>query len=317
MTQQLVPLLSDLVALESVNPAYPGGSRGEAAVADYVEGRCRRLELAVTRQPVLPGRDNILAELRVPGAQQTLLFEAHMDTVDLGPLGARALQPEVREGRRYGRGSCDTKGSLAAMLLALETLQTEQERLRVNVVLLAAVDEEHGFRGVTAFLDSTYPVQAAVAGEPTELRIVVAHKGCVRWRLSTTGRAAHSSRPEEGDNAIDQMANVVQALRAFQSRLRERRHPLVGSPTLSVGRIWGVPASTLCPNVARSRLTAASLPVKMPRARSPKWTPSSPSAPPAIRCSRLRGRSPSSPIGRSRRPTMPRWSAPHERPVPT
>jgi len=239
VTQQLVPLLSDLVALESVNPAYPGGSRGEAAVADYVEGRCRRLELAVTRQPVLPGRDNILAELRVPGAQQTLLFEAHMDTVDLGPLGARALQPEVREGRRYGRGSCDTKGSLAAMLLALETLQTEQERLRVNVVLLAAVDEEHGFRGVTAFLDSTYPVQAAVAGEPTELRIVVAHKGCVRWRLSTTGRAAHSSRPEEGDNAIDQMANVVQALRAFQSRLRERRHPLVGSPTLSVGRIWG------------------------------------------------------------------------------
>jgi acetylornithine deacetylase len=239
MTQQLVPLLSDLVTLESVNPAYPGGSRGEAAVADYVEDRCRRFGLAVTRQPVLTGRDNILAELRVPGAQQTLLFEAHMDTVDLGPLGARALQPEVREGRLYGRGSCDTKGSLAAMLLAVETLQTERERLRVNVVLLAAVDEEHGFRGVTAFVDSSYPVQAAVVGEPTELRIVVAHKGCVRWRLSTTGRAAHSSRPEEGDNAIDQMADVVQALRAFQSRLRERRHPLVGSPTLSVGRIWG------------------------------------------------------------------------------
>ncbi|HEY8742964.1 MAG TPA: M20 family metallopeptidase [Chloroflexota bacterium] len=239
MTQQLVRLLSDLVALESVNPAYPGGRRGEAAVADYVEDYCRRLGLVVTRQPVLPGRDNIRAELCVPGAQQTLLFEAHMDTVDLGPMGARALQPEVREGKLYGRGSCDTKGSLAAMLLAMQSLQTEQERLRVNVMLLASVDEEHRFRGVTAFVDSTAPIHAAVVGEPTELRIVVAHKGCVRWRLSTTGRAAHSSRPEEGDNAIDQMAAVLLCLRAFQVRLRGRRHPLVGSPTLSVGRIWG------------------------------------------------------------------------------
>ena len=239
MTPQLVRLLSDLVAIESVNPAYPGGSSGEVALADYVEEYCRRLGLAVTRQPVLPGRDNILAELRVPGAQQTLLFEAHMDTVDLGTRGARALQPEVRDGRLYGRGSCDTKGSLAAMLLAMEALQAAGERLRVNVMLLASVDEEHAFRGVTAFVDSSRPVHAAVVGEPTELRLVVAHKGCVRWRLSTTGRAAHSSRPEEGDNAIDQMAEVLQSLRAFQARLRERRHPLVGSPTLSVGRIWG------------------------------------------------------------------------------
>lgn len=239
MTEQLVQLLSDLVALESVNPAYPGGSRGEAAVADYVEIHCHRLGLVVARQPVLPGRDNILAELRVPGAQQTLLFEAHMDTVDLGPKGSQALRPEQREGRLYGRGSCDTKGSLTAMLVALEALQAERERLRVNVMLLASVDEEHAFRGVTAFVDRKVPVHAAVVGEPTELQIVVAHKGCVRWRLSTTGRAAHSSRPEEGNNAIDQMAEVLLALRAFQMRLRERQHSLVGSPTLSVGRIWG------------------------------------------------------------------------------
>jgi acetylornithine deacetylase/succinyl-diaminopimelate desuccinylase-like protein len=239
MTEQLVQLLSDLVALESVNPAYPGGGRGEAAVADYVEEYCRRLGLVVTRQPVLAGRDNILAELPVRGARQTLLFEAHMDTVDLGPMGAQALRPERRDGRLYGRGSCDTKGSLAAMMLALAALQATRERLRVNVMLLASVDEEHGFSGVTAFVASKFPVHAAVVGEPTELRIVVAHKGCVRWRLSTVGRAAHSSRPEEGDNAIEQMAEVVQALRAFQTRLRARRHPLVGAPTMSVGRIWG------------------------------------------------------------------------------
>lgn len=239
MTQRLASLLRDLVAIESVNPAYPGGSRGEAAVADYVEAYCVRVGLQVTRQPVLPGRENILAELRATGAKQTLLFEAHMDTVDLGSLGIHALQPEVREGRLYGRGACDTKGSLAAMLAALDALQAERERLRVNVMLLASVDEEHAFRGVTAFLGSKRPVQAAVVGEPTELRLVVAHKGCVRWRLTTTGRAAHSSRPEKGDNAIDQMAEVLLAIRPFQTRLQARWHPLVGSPTLNVGRIWG------------------------------------------------------------------------------
>lgn len=236
---RLVALLSDLVAIESVNPAYPGGG-GEAAVADYVADHCRRLGLDVTRQTVLPGRDNVLAALRTPGAAGALLFEAHTDTVGLDAMGERALRPEVREGRMYGRGACDTKASLAAMLVALEALQERRDELGVDVLLLAAVDEEHQFRGVLSFLDAGHAVHAAVVGEPTDLRVVVAHKGCVRWRLTARGRAAHSSRPEEGVNAIDRMADVLLALRErLQPRLRGRDHPLTGGPTLSVGRIWG------------------------------------------------------------------------------
>lgn len=248
MEEKLVRLLNDLIAIESVNPAYPGGTRGEAAIADYVEEHCRHLGLDVTRQRVLPGRDNVVAVLRVPNARGTILFEAHMDTVALEPMGERALRPEVRDGRLYGRGACDTKGSLAAMLAALEMLRAESRDLGVNVALLAAVDEEYRYRGVLAFLDAHQPVQAAIVGEPTDLRIVVAHKGCVRWRLSTLGRAAHSSRPEEGQNAIDGMAEVLVALRRLQSRLRERSHPLVGNPTLSVGRIWGGTGVNIVPD---------------------------------------------------------------------
>jgi len=249
--QPLVRLLGELVAIESVNPAYPGGARGEAAVAGLVAEYCRRLGLDVWRQPVLPGRENVVAELRVPGARHTLLFEAHMDTVGLDGMGERGLQPELRDGRLYGRGACDAKGALAAMLAALRTLIDRRAELGVNVVLAATVDEEYQYRGVLALIeqlvDAGRRVDAAVVGEPTELALVVAHKGCVRTRITTIGRAAHSSRPEEGINAIEGMVAVVAALDRHRRDLAGRRHPLVGSPTLSIGRIWGGTAVNIVP----------------------------------------------------------------------
>ncbi|MGH2355872.1 MAG: M20 family metallopeptidase, partial [Chloroflexota bacterium] len=255
MEDRLVRLVSELVAIESVNPAYPGGGRGEVAVAAFVEDYCRRLGLDLGRQPVLPGppsRENVLAELRVPGARQTLLFEAHLDTVGLDGLGERGLRAEVRDGRLYGRGACDTKGALAAMLVALERLRDRRQELGVNVLLLGAVDEEHQYRGVLAFIEQEIRrgrrIDAAVVGEPTELRVVVAHKGCVRTRISTVGRAAHSSRPDEGVNAVEHMAEVLGALRALRERLAARHHPLAGSPTLSIGRVWGGTAVNIVPD---------------------------------------------------------------------
>jgi acetylornithine deacetylase len=252
--ERLVRLLCDLISTESVNPAYPGGERGEAAVADYVESYCRRLGLDVVRQAVLPGRENVLARLDAPGvsgrlgARPTVLFEVHMDTVNLD--GAAGLRPEVRDGRVYGRGACDAKGALAAMLGALEVLAARRDDLAVNVWLLGAVDEEYRYRGVLGFLDSGLRVDAAVVAEPTELRVVTAHKGCVRTRISTVGRAAHSSRPDDGVNAIEHMADVVDALRALRGRMAtaSRRHPLVGSPTLSIGRVWGGTAVNVVPD---------------------------------------------------------------------
>lgn len=239
MPERLVQTLSELIRIESVNPAYPGGSRGEGEIAAFVEARCRQLGLEVARQPVLPGRENVLATLLVPGARQSVLFEAHLDTVALEPMGSRALEPELRNGNLYGRGACDTKGSLAAMLGALELLIERRTELGVNVHLLASVDEEHRYRGILAFLESGIPVHAAIVGEPTNLEVVIATKGCVRFSISVLGRAAHSSKPDQGVNAIDHLADVLIALRAYQADLAKRWHPRVGQPTLSVGRVWG------------------------------------------------------------------------------
>lgn len=247
MTERVVELLRDLVAIDSVNPAYPGGT-SEAVVADYVERLCRPLGLELVRQPVHPGRDNVLATLTVPGATETLLFEAHMDTVALAPMGEDGLRPVVRDGRLYGRGACDTKGSLAAMLAAVERLAARRDELRVNVSLLAAVDEEHAFTGVLAFIASDAPATAAVVGEPTDLRVVVAHKGVVRGQIVVGGEAAHSSAPERGRSAIDGMADVLVALRALKGRLATRVHPLVGAPAFTVGLIEGGTGVNIVPD---------------------------------------------------------------------
>src|SRR5690242_4609806 len=105
MEEQLIGLVRDLVAIESINPAYPGATHGDKAIAAYLADDCRQRGLDVIRQPVLPGRDNVLATLQRPGARRTLLFEAHMDTVSLEPWGQEALVAEYRDGRLYGRGT--------------------------------------------------------------------------------------------------------------------------------------------------------------------------------------------------------------------
>jgi acetylornithine deacetylase len=244
---EVTQLLADLVAIESVNPALKGGERGEVAVAEYVTDYLARLGLEAESQLVLPGRANVLGRLRGNNLAN-LILEAHMDTVALEPM-PDALVPRICDGRLYGRGACDTKGSLAAMLCALKLLQAHAAGKHASVILAATVDEELGVRGVYALVESGTRADAAIVGEPTGLMPAIAHKGVVRWRTRTTGRAAHASRPDEGNNAIYQMVEVIRTLRAeLEPRLAARVHPLFGSPTLTVSMIrGGLQANTVPP----------------------------------------------------------------------
>lgn len=258
-TDRVVSLTRDLVAIRSVNPGYPGGN-GEADVARFVEHWGTNAGFTVARQPVSPGRENILVTLPAANATGTLLFEAHMDTVALDPMGDAGLEPVVRDGKLYGRGACDTKGSLAAMMVAMERIRERQDELRINVSLLASVDEEYAFTGVLEFIASDAPATMAVVGEPTDLRVVVAHKGCVRGTISTVGRAAHSSEPDHGLNAIDAMAEVITALRDLSPRLRDRSHPLLSPPTFSIGVIEGGTGVNIVPERCTIQFDRRTLP---------------------------------------------------------
>ena len=244
---EVIQLLSDLVSIESVNPSLKGGQRGEAALAEYVARYLARLGLGVESQAVLPGRANVLGRLPGRGGAR-LIFEAHMDTVTLEPM-PDALVPRVGGGRLYGRGACDTKGSLAAMLYALKLLKEHAAGQHASVLLAATVDEEVAYRGVLALVEAKPEANAAIVGEPTSLVPVIAHKGCVRWRIRTHGRAAHTSKAQEGNNAIYQMVEVIRCLReTLEPRLAQRIHPLAGTPSLCVSVIHGGLQVNIVPN---------------------------------------------------------------------
>jgi succinyl-diaminopimelate desuccinylase len=250
----LVALLRDLVAIPSVNPDMEAGSAGEGAVGDWMADWGRGEGFAVQVQPVAPGRNNVLVDLGLQDLP-TLALVTHLDTVPHGDLTPRARAIAEEDGRVYGRGACDAKASLAAMLMALRVLRRQQDRLRVNVQVAAMVDEEQTFHGVLEYVarltPATRPV-AAIVGEPTLLQVVIAHMGVLRFHLVTHGLAAHSSRPTNGVNAIDKMAELNLALRDTFARDAPPPHPLAGEAALTFAEIAGGTA----PNVVPDRCTA-------------------------------------------------------------
>jgi acetylornithine deacetylase/succinyl-diaminopimelate desuccinylase-like protein len=257
MTLDLIETVCELVRLPSVNPMgreVQGEEYYEHHVTDYLQGVFERLGLPWQRQTVASRRDNIVARLdgAVPPEQggPLLLLEAHQDTVPVDGMTIPPWTPEVRQGRVYGRGACDIKGGLACILTAIARLADERPPRLPTIVIACAVNEEFGGGGAPQLAELWQPgaatllpraPDAAIVAEPTQLNVVVAHKGIVRWRCHTTGRAAHSSQPNEGDNAIYRMAGVVSALERYARDVVPQlaAHPLVGRPSLSVGMIQG------------------------------------------------------------------------------
>jgi len=259
--ERVKQLLQDLVRIPSVNPNFEGGMP-ESAVADYVEAFFERLGLAAERREVRPDRPNVIGIL--PGASSDapgLLLEAHMDTVQIANMTIDPFGAEISGGKLYGRGACDTKASLAAMLAAVEWFVTNGVKPRVPVFMAATVDEEVNFLGVLDVLEAGHRFAAAIVGEPTELQAVVAHKGVVRCEIETVGVSAHSSKPEEGANAISGMMKVIQHIdQRLNGRLRERTHPLVGGATLCVTGIAGGVAPNTIPERCRITIDRRTIP---------------------------------------------------------
>jgi acetylornithine deacetylase len=235
--KDVVSLLSDLVRIPSIHPRMGGG--GEAEIAGYLADRLRGLGLAPTVTEVQPGRPNVVVTLPGKPGGMHLLFEAHTDTVPPSTGQAEPFTPRLDGDRLYGRGSCDTKASVTAAFLALASILPVRER-RASITVAFTVGEELGHDGAKFLAASGFRADGAVIGEPTGLDVVAAHKGAVRWKMVTRGRSAHSSTPERGCNAIVKMASVIRVLEErLIPQLKERRHPLLGSPTLCVGRIEG------------------------------------------------------------------------------
>ncbi len=233
----VIQTLADLVRIDSVNASYEGGA-GEKEIASWVQRFFAQRGIEVWEQEVFPDRPNVIARLRGRDPSRRVILEAHTDTVSVQGMRIPPFEPRIEDGKLYGRGSCDTKAGLAAMMHAAASLHEEGIQPPCDVWLAAVVDEEFFYRGVVQLCEGL-TADAALVAEPTGLRAVIASKGVLRWRIVVRGKAAHSGKPHLGVNAINQMARVILAMEEDHQRLAARVHPLLGPATLNVGVIRG------------------------------------------------------------------------------
>ena len=235
-SSSLTELAAELVRIDSVNPDLVPGGAGEGELARFVAEWLADAGLEVEVEEVAPGRPNVVGRARGTGGGPTLLLNAHMDTVGYGGMEA-PLEPRVENGRLYGRGAYDMKGSLAAIMVA--GAEAVQAGLRGDVLVAAVADEEVYSIGAEAVARGCR-ADAAIVAEPTELRLVVAHKGFVWMEVETNGRAAHGSRPDLGEDAIVAMGHVLTGLGALgETLLAKPSHPLLGSGSVHASVIRG------------------------------------------------------------------------------
>jgi acetylornithine deacetylase len=255
--------LREYVALPSVNPMgrsdIPAAIAGEARYANHLREQLRGLRLDA--ELIGPAeRPSVVAEIRAPGAQETVLIASHLDTVPVDAMEIDPFDPRIENGRLYGRGSCDTKAGMAALVAALERILPGR-RLTRSAIVVGESDEEFGSIGARAVAQQlARPAHWVLATEPTGLRVVTHHKGIAIVDLVARGVACHSSNPRAGKSAIVALSRAVLALEKLGAELETRPHPLLGPGTLSVGQIGGGSAPNIVPDTCWLRMDRRLLP---------------------------------------------------------
>jgi acetylornithine deacetylase len=252
-------LLRQLVAVNSINPTLVAGAPGEAEIANLIAAEMRAIGLDVHMQPIGSGRPNVIGVLDGRTRGRTLMFCGHTDTVGVTGMH-HPFVPIEREGRLYGRGAQDMKGGLAAMISAARALAAAGGLANGRLIVAAVADEEHSSLGAEALV-SDWSADAAIVTEPTDLAVAIAHKGFTWIDVDVLGRAAHGSRPADGQDAILRMGRVLAHLEALDRDLQSRLpHRLLGPGSLHASRIEGGRELSSYPDDCRLQLERRTLP---------------------------------------------------------
>ena len=255
-------LAQALVRIPSVNPdGDPGTDRtGEQSCAEYIADFLRGIGAEVSLQKVHAQRPNAVARFPAGGAKPRLLFAPHTDTVSVAGMTIDPFGGEIHEGKLYGRGASDTKGPMAAMLWALHDNRDLLPQLSHEIWFAGLMGEEAGQDGAKA-LAAREKFDFVVVGEPTELEVVFKHKVDVTARIVAAGRAAHSSCPERGENAITKLAAGLLSLeKALTACFVKISDPVLGCPTFSIGTIRGGTKFNIVPDYAEAVVDLRLLP---------------------------------------------------------
>jgi acetylornithine deacetylase len=250
--ESVVELLQAMVRVDTVNRALTGEEEAERELVDRLAGYAEAWHLNIERLPVDEQAAQLLVTLRVGDDRPWVMFDSHLDTVAVDHMTIDPFGGEVIDGKLFARGACDTKGTGAAMLWALRDYAQQADQPN-NVALLFSVDEEVSMTGVQSFVKNDLPEldwspSMVIVGEPTEHVPVVAHNGCVRWAIETTGKAVHSSIPWEGHSAIHDMVKALTVVQRDYIEQLSAEHPMTGRAVASVNLIEGGHAPNIIPD---------------------------------------------------------------------
>jgi acetylornithine deacetylase/succinyl-diaminopimelate desuccinylase family protein len=260
----LIEVLKKCVATPSVNPAHSSNpdESHEFRMADALATMLSAKGFDVEWDRADALRPNVIGRYGPANPQRTLLFESHLDTVGVADMVIPPFRPEVRGGRLYGRGACDTKGPMAAALHAMTEKRLQAlAQADVQIVFAGAMGEEHGNLGAEQLVARGLGADAAIILEPTDQHIVFAHKGVLWMEINLTGTAAHASTPEKGRSAISAMAQLIASLEQYHDEDVQRyTHPDLGSPTQNIGMIRGGEAVNIVAHQCQLQLDRRFLP---------------------------------------------------------
>src|ERR1043165_7656254 len=242
-------ILSELVSIDSVS------SRSNAEIVEYLERRCEALNLIIRRFPYHDehGLEKInLVALTDDVDQVELALVGHTDTVPYDPHWNEATNLTERDGKLFGRGSCDTKGFIAAALTAVENV-----KITKPLALIFTADEEIGLIGAKKLAQAKpLRVRYSIVGEPTSLKPIRAGKGYSLAEVIVKGREAHSAYPALGASAVFRAARLINRLESIATQLRQEQHDAFDPPytTLNVGLIRGGSAKNVLAGECRFTL---------------------------------------------------------------
>ena len=240
---RLAGLLERLVAFDTQNP--PGQ---EAAAAAVLVEQLRGFGMEAELRTIAPGRANAVGVLR-NGAGPAVAFNSHIDTVPVGTgWSGDPLRLRAQDGRLYGRGACDAKGSIVAMAEACRVLAQSRDAWSGTLVATFVADEEVTATGSRTVAGEFPAFDAVIVGEPTDNEVLSAHRGCFRPLIRVHGTTAHSSRPDLGVNAINGAARLIGHIEAYDRDIGRRTHRLVGRACVTTTQIAGGFADNIVPD---------------------------------------------------------------------
>ncbi len=261
----LTDLLSRLVAINSVNPALVAHAPGERAITDFIASWLANRGVAITEVPSgdpAADRPSLLCRVAGTGRGRSLMLYAHSDTVGVDGM-ASPFTAAVRGDALHARGACDMKGSLAAILRVAADVAARP--CAGDLWLMIVADEESDSRGTEAVLrelarTSTRP-HGCIVAEPSDLTVMIGHRGFATGTITTRGRAAHTARRDEGIDAVAMMARVISALEDLDVRLNTGAgHPLLGHAAVVVSLVRGGSELFTCPAECEARFVWRTLP---------------------------------------------------------